>query len=41
VFENRVLRRIYGLKREQMARRWRILHGEELHDIHASSNIVR
>jgi hypothetical protein len=32
VFENRVLRRIFGLKRDEVAKEWRKLHNEELHD---------
>jgi hypothetical protein len=37
--ENRVLRRIFGTKGEQVAGGWRRLHNEELHALHASSNI--
>jgi PAS domain-containing protein len=33
VLENRVLRRIFGPKREEVAEGWRILHNEELHDL--------
>jgi len=40
VFENRVLRRIFGPKREQATRAWRKLH-EELNDLYSSHNIVR
>jgi hypothetical protein len=32
VFENRVLRRIFGPKRDEVAGEWRKLHNEELHD---------
>jgi hypothetical protein len=32
VFENRVLRRVFGPKREEVARGWRRLHKEELHN---------
>jgi hypothetical protein len=39
VFENRVLRRIYGPKRDEMIRGWRKLNNEELHNLHSSSNI--
>jgi hypothetical protein len=35
VFENRVLRRIFGSKRDEMA------HNEELHNLYASPNIIR
>jgi len=41
VFQNRVLRRIFGPKREKVARDWRRLHDEELHNLHASLNIIR
>jgi hypothetical protein len=41
VFENRVLSRIFGAKREQVAGGWRKLHNEELHNLYASPNIVR
>jgi len=40
VFENRVLRRIFGLKRDEVTRGWRKLHNEELNDLHFSPNIV-
>jgi hypothetical protein len=33
VFENRVLRRIFGCKREGVAEGWRRLHNEQLHDM--------
>jgi hypothetical protein len=36
-----VLRGLFGPKREEMARDWRRLHSEELHDFHASPNIIR
>jgi hypothetical protein len=39
VFENRVLRSIFGPKRED--RSWRKLHNDELHDLYSSPNIVR
>jgi hypothetical protein len=41
VFENRVLRRIFGPKRDQVTGEWRKLHNEELHDLYSSSTIVR
>ena len=41
VFENRVLRRIFGPKRDQVIREWRKLHNEELNDMYSSPNIVR
>jgi hypothetical protein len=40
VFENRVLRRIFGPKREDDGS-WRKLHNDELHDLYSSPNIVR
>jgi hypothetical protein len=40
VFENRVLRRIFGTKREEDGS-WRKLHNYELHSLYSSSNIVR
>jgi hypothetical protein len=39
--ENRVLRRIFGPKREKVAGGWRRLHNEELHDLYFSLNIIR
>jgi hypothetical protein len=36
VFENRVLRGIYGLKRDEVTEGWRKLHNEELHDLYSS-----
>jgi hypothetical protein len=39
VFENRVLRRMFGPKREEVAGGWRRLHNEELHNL-ASPNII-
>jgi hypothetical protein len=41
VFENRVLRGIFGPKRDEVAGEWRKLHNEELHDLYSSPNIVR
>jgi hypothetical protein len=41
VFENRVLRRIFGCKGDDVTGEWRKLHNEELHDLHVSSNIVQ
>jgi hypothetical protein len=38
VSENRVLRRIFGPKREEVAGGWRRLHNEELHNLHPSLN---
>jgi hypothetical protein len=39
VFQNRVLRRIFGPKREEVAGGWRRMHNEELHNLYTSSNI--
>jgi hypothetical protein len=41
VFENRVLRRIFGPKRDEATREWRRLHNEELNDLYSSRNIIR
>jgi hypothetical protein len=41
VFENRVLRRIFGLKRDEVTGRWRKQHNEELHDLYSSPSIIR
>jgi hypothetical protein len=41
VSENRVLRRIFGTKRKEVARDWRRLRNEELHNLYVSSNIIR
>jgi hypothetical protein len=41
VFENRVLRRIFGPKREEVVGGWRRLHNEELHDLYTSLSIIR
>jgi hypothetical protein len=41
VFENRVLWRIFGLKREKVAGNWRRQLNEELHNLYASANIIR
>jgi hypothetical protein len=41
VFENRVLRRIFGLKRDEVTGGWRTLHDEELHNLYSSPSIIR
>jgi hypothetical protein len=40
VFENRVLRRIFGPQRDEVTREWRKLHNEELHILYSSPNII-
>jgi uncharacterized membrane protein len=40
VFENRVLRRIFGPKRDEATGEWRRLHNEELNDPYSSPNII-
>jgi hypothetical protein len=41
VFENRVLRRIFELKRDEVMGEWRKLHNEELRDLYSSPSIIR
>ena len=41
VFENRVLRRVFGHKRDEVTGEWRKLHNEELSDLYSLPNIVR
>jgi hypothetical protein len=41
VFENRVLRRIFGPKRDEVTGEWRKFHNEELHILYSSPNIIR
>ena len=41
VFENRVLRRIFGPKRDEGTGEWRRLHNKELHALYASPNTIR
>jgi hypothetical protein len=40
VFENRVLRRIFGPKRDEVREKWRRLHNDKLNDLYASPNII-
>jgi hypothetical protein len=41
VFENRVLRKIYGPKRDDVTGEWRKLHNEDLNNLYSSPNIIR
>jgi hypothetical protein len=41
VLEDRVLRRIFGPRRDEVTGDWKKLHNEELHNLHFSPNIIR
>jgi hypothetical protein len=41
VFENRVLRRIFGPKRDEVTGKWRKLHNGEFHNLYSSPDIIR
>jgi hypothetical protein len=41
VFKNRMLRGIFGLKRDEVTGDWRKLHNEELHNLYFSPNVIR
>ena len=41
MFENRVLKRIFGPKRDEVTGEWKKLHNEDLHDMYSSPNIIR
>jgi hypothetical protein len=41
VFENKVLRKIFGPRRDEVTGGWRKLHNEELHDLYSSPSIIR
>ena len=41
VFENKVLMKIFGAKRNEIAGEWRKLHNAELHALYSSPNIIR
>jgi hypothetical protein len=41
VFENRMLKRIFGPKRDEVTGDWRKLHNEELHNLYSSQNVIK
>jgi hypothetical protein len=41
LFENRVFRRVFGPKRDEIPGEWKKLHNEELNELYSSPNIVR
>jgi hypothetical protein len=41
VYENRMLRRIFGPKRDEETGGWRKLHNEELHDLYSSRHVIK
>jgi hypothetical protein len=41
VFENRVLRRVFGPKRDEVTGEWKKLHNDELNDLYSLPNIVQ
>jgi hypothetical protein len=41
MFENRVLRRIFGPKRDEVTGEWRRLHNKELYALYSSPNVMR
>jgi hypothetical protein len=41
VFENGVLRRMFGPKRDEVTGGWRKLHNEELHNLYSSPSVIR
>jgi hypothetical protein len=41
MFENRVLRKIFGPKKDEVAGEWKKLHNEELRDVYSSPSIIR
>jgi hypothetical protein len=41
MFENRVLRRIFGLKNDEVMGKWRKFHNKQLHDLYSSQSIIK
>jgi len=41
LFESRVLREVFGPKRDEVTGEWRTIHSEELNDLYSSPNIIR
>jgi hypothetical protein len=41
MFENRVLRRIFGPERDEVTGEWRNLHNEEIHEFYSSPSIIK
>jgi hypothetical protein len=41
MFENRVLRRIFGPKKDEVTGDWRKLHNKKLHDLYSSPSVIR
>jgi hypothetical protein len=41
LYENRVLRRVFGPKRDEVTGGWRKLHNEELHNLYSSPSVIR
>jgi hypothetical protein len=41
LFQNRVLRKIFGLRNDELSGGWRNLHNEKLHDLYSSPSIIR
>jgi hypothetical protein len=41
VFENRIMRRIFGPKRDDVTGNWKMLHNEELHNLYSTADIIR
>jgi hypothetical protein len=40
VFENRVLKKLFGLKRDEVTGEWRKLHNKELHNMYSSPSVI-